>query len=62
MAEPKLQEAIKLASDADGCPGEGHGVPIPHGADITARASAVLATLSGSEANINAVIGSLPGH
>jgi hypothetical protein len=33
---PRLQEASKMAADR-GCPGEGGGIPIPHGGDINVR-------------------------
>lgn len=60
-AEPKLKEINQMASDGGGCPGGGHGIPIPHGADMASRSSGVLATLQGATGNIQNVIDSLPG-
>jgi len=59
-AVPKLQDVSNMAS-TNGCPGEGHGIAIPHGADMASRSSSVMATLADAGANINSVIESLPG-
>lgn len=61
-AEPSLKEINQMASDGGGCPGGGHGIPIPHGADMASRSSGVLATLQGATGTIQNVIDSLPGR
>jgi hypothetical protein len=60
-AEPQLQEVVQMAS-TNGCPGGSNGIAIPHGPDMAARSSAVKATLSAAEANLNSVINSLPSN
>jgi len=60
-ATPRLQEVNDMASAA-GCPGEGHGIPIPHGADMASRSAAVQSTLALAADQINQVINSLPGQ
>jgi hypothetical protein len=59
-AEPSLKEIGQMAADGGGCPGQGHGIPIPHGADMASRSSGVLATLRGATGSIKNVIDSLP--
>jgi hypothetical protein len=56
----KLEEIRKMASDGGGCPGGGHGIPIPHGVDMASRSEHVSANLSFAKNNIQSVIDSLP--